>query len=111
MLATRLRQLRKDANLSQDEVSRVIGVTQSAYGYYETGRNTPIVENLVKLAKFFDVTTDYLLGQTDNKHGYGPYLQAASTPLGDITKLSKEDLDEINAIIEYKIRRHRKLSE
>ena len=111
MLAERLRQLRKEAQLSQDDVSKVIGLTKSAYGYYESGRNTPTVDNLVKLAKFYDVTTDYLMGQTDNKLGYGQYIQAASTPLGDITKLSKEDLDEINAIIEYKIRRHRSQSD
>jgi len=64
----------------------------------------------MKLAEFFGVTTDYIFGREQEfPSSLGPYLQAASTPLGDITKLSQEDLDEINAIIEMKLRKTRKL--
>lgn len=110
MFSTRLRTLRTERKLTQDEVSRAMGITKAAYGYYETGRNLPSVEILLKLSKYYGVTTDYLLGQSDYRDGRGSYKQAALSPLGDVSKLSQDDLDEINAIIELKLKRVQKLS-
>lgn len=61
----KLKQLRKDKGLSQKEVASIIGVTISAYSNYEQGIREPSYDILIKLAKFYDVTTDYLLGLED----------------------------------------------
>jgi len=110
MLNKRLKILRTERRLTQDEVSKAMGITKAAYGYYESGRNMPSVDILLKLSKYFGVTTDFLLGQSDYRDGRGSYRQAALSPLGDVSKLSQDDLDEINAIIELKLKRNRKLS-
>ena len=61
----RLRELRKEKGVSQKEVAKVIGVVESGYANYEQGRTEPGLSMLVKLAQFFNVTTDYLLGLED----------------------------------------------
>ena len=58
----RLRELRKELNLTQKEVAKAIGITVSAYSNYEQGLREPPYAILVNLCKFFKVTSDYLLG-------------------------------------------------
>ena len=63
----RLKTLRKQANLTQKEMAEIIGISQPAYGDWERGVKKPSHENLIKIAKFYGVTTDYLLeGKNDN---------------------------------------------
>lgn len=59
----RLRMIREQRNLSQKSVADYLGITSQAYGYYERGERSPGAENLRKLANYFDVTVDYLLGR------------------------------------------------
>lgn len=66
ILFERLKSLREANNLSQNAISKEIGMDQRAYGRYEHGERTPRLEQLVALADFFGVSTDYLLGRTDN---------------------------------------------
>ena len=62
MLAERLKTLRQKANLTQEEIAKKIGVSRPAYSYLEKGVKTPTPDKLTKIAKFYGVTTDYLLG-------------------------------------------------
>lgn len=102
----RLKNLRKKKGLGQQELADTLGVPIGTYRNWEQGLRTPDTITIMKLAEFFDVSTDYLFGrEKEPALNLGPYLQAASTPLGDISKLSQEDLDEINEIIEMKIRK------
>lgn len=64
---TRLKKLRKEKNLFQSEVAEEIGIASSSYSNYEQGTRSPDNETLIKLAKFFEVSIDYLLGETDEK--------------------------------------------
>lgn len=59
-----LKNLRKKRNLTQKDVADAIGITFQTYSYYETGRTKPTPETLCKLADFFGVTVDELLGRT-----------------------------------------------
>lgn len=59
-----LKLLRKRINLTQKEVADAVGITFQTYSYYETGRTNPTPEMLCKLADFFGVTVDELLGRT-----------------------------------------------
>lgn len=61
----RLKELRQKAKLTQKEVGEMLGVKQRAYSYYEAGTRDMSPETLIKLADFYNVTIDYLLGRTD----------------------------------------------
>jgi len=58
----RIKYLRRASNLTQEQVASFIGVKRVAYTAYEAGRTSPSLENVVKLAKLYNVTTDTLLG-------------------------------------------------
>lgn len=62
----RLRELRKNRGLRQKDIAETIGVSPQSYGYYENGVNKPDPEMLIKLADFFQCSTDYLLGREDD---------------------------------------------
>ncbi|WP_199427066.1 helix-turn-helix domain-containing protein [Thermaerobacillus caldiproteolyticus] len=66
MLGDRLKKLRLEKKLTQEELGKRINVTKVSISGYENGNRTPDTETLQKLADFFNVTTDYLLGRTDN---------------------------------------------
>lgn len=61
MLGQRIAALRRDADMSQSELARKLGVSPSAMGMYEQGRREPSIETVVAIAREFGVTTDYLL--------------------------------------------------
>lgn len=61
----RLIKLRKELDLTQEELAKKIGYTRTAVSAWEIGRNEPSNADTIKLANFFGVTTDYLLGKSD----------------------------------------------
>ncbi|WP_458407210.1 helix-turn-helix domain-containing protein [Anaerotignum sp.] len=61
----RLRQLRKSGNISQQKLGTYLNYGYTAIANYESGRNEPSFDTLMKIAIFFDVTVDYLLGLSD----------------------------------------------
>lgn len=62
----RIRDLREDSDLTQQNVADYLHCSQSLYAYYESGRRNLPVDNLIALAKLYNVSTDYILGLTDN---------------------------------------------
>jgi transcriptional regulator with XRE-family HTH domain len=63
----RIRDLREDKDLNQTQVAKMLGMSQTGYSKYETGENDIPTSILIKLADFYNVSTDYLLNRTDNK--------------------------------------------
>ena len=61
----RLRDLREDKGKTQAEISSLLGTTQQIYSRYETNRTDLPLRHLIKLADYYHVSTDYLLGRTD----------------------------------------------
>ena len=61
-ISKRIYELRKEKNISQSTLAKAIGVTQKAIDFWEKDINEPKASYIVALAKFFNVTTDYLLG-------------------------------------------------
>ena len=59
-------ELRRDTGLSQKEFAELFHQSGSAISSYETGRNTPSYEMLIRYADYFDVTTDYLIGRVQH---------------------------------------------
>ena len=63
----RIRDLREDRDLTQTQIARMLGMSQTGYSKYETGENDIPTAVLIKLADFYQTTTDYLLGRIDKK--------------------------------------------
>jgi len=63
---TRIKELREDNDLTQQQVADKVGITQRKYSYIETGTQQLTDEILVKLSKLYNVSTDYILRLTDN---------------------------------------------
>lgn len=63
----RLKLLREEKNMTQAEIAQLIGVTSQAYGLYENGKRDISTENLKKLSNFFGVTTDYIVGNSNER--------------------------------------------
>ena len=67
---TRLRELREDRGRSPKQVAGELGMSQTGYSKYETGENDIPTVVLRKLALFYNVSVDYILGETDQKERY-----------------------------------------
>lgn len=65
MFAERLKTLRKEAGLTQKQVSEHFKIKQPSYAQWEQGRRQPSQDTLQRFADFFNVSTDYLLGNSD----------------------------------------------
>lgn len=61
----RIKELRTQNNMSQMELSKATGISQSAIAKWELGKTEPTASAIIILAKYFDETTDYLLGLTE----------------------------------------------
>lgn len=67
MYPGRLRTLRKEAKKTQQQMADMLGITRQGYGSYENNITEPDNETLTRLADFFDVSIDYLMGRTNDK--------------------------------------------
>lgn len=66
----RLRNLREDKDLYQKDIAKLLGISQQYYSEYENGKRTIPITYLIKLAKFYNVSLDYLVGLTNNSKPY-----------------------------------------
>lgn len=66
----RLKGLRENKDLKQEDVSKELNITQSAYSYYELGKRQIPSDALIKLAIFYNTSVDYILGLTDERKPY-----------------------------------------
>lgn len=62
----RIRDLREDSDMNQTKVAEYLDMSQTGYSKYETGERDIPTQILIKLADFYDVSVDYLLGRTNN---------------------------------------------
>jgi len=62
----RIKDLREDADLKQKEIAAILGIDQRVYSNYETGKREIPVHLLIKLADYYNTTTDYILGRTNS---------------------------------------------
>ena len=62
----RIRDLREDKDLTQTQVAKILGMSQTGYSKYETGENDMPSSILIKLADFYNVSVDYILDRTSD---------------------------------------------
>ena len=73
MFSDILKNLRKARELTSDEVAKAVGVSGGAYRNYERGERSPSFETLIKLADFYGVSTDYILGHNEQSDPLAVY--------------------------------------
>ena len=66
----RLKDLRQDREMSQTQLANLLGMSQTGYSKYETGENDIPTPVLIQLARIYDTSIDYLLGETNNPSRY-----------------------------------------
>ena len=66
----RIRELREDKDKKQIEIAELLGIQQNSYSQIENGINTIQVDHLIRLASFYNTSTDYILGLTDEMKPY-----------------------------------------
>ncbi|MEC1428820.1 helix-turn-helix transcriptional regulator [Bacillus sonorensis] len=100
MLGKRITALRKEAGLTQEQLAKRLNITRSALSQYELGSRNPDYDLLLKIADFFEVTVDYLLGKPKSvsvvKEEKAPYnvddpdLQIAFREASDFSEEAKQ---------------------
>ncbi len=102
LLAGRLSALRMQRGFSQRQIANHIGISSQSCSHYETGRRTPDIFTLHRLARFYHVPMEYLLC---------PEKADPSQPLASsIRTLSKSDLSHLNVYLAYLAYKRRKKS-
>ena len=104
----RFTQLRKELGLTQEQLAEKLGMgyTRTAISAWEVGRNEPSNSDTVKIAEFFGVSTDYLLGKTDIRNIEDEFKTIYSK---EIEGLTEEEIKE--ALEFYKMVKNRKNKE
>lgn len=87
MFSKKLKDLRKSRDsMSQADLAGILGVTQQAVGRWEKDLNMPDFDTLKKIAEYFDVTTDYLLGNETEDKRKGYYLDNETAEIANALK-------------------------
>jgi len=101
MVSDRLRQLRKEKDISQEVLAKILQVSPSTIGMYEQGRRIPDTDKLNRIADYFNVSTDYLLGRTDIRKASAPEDNLTIAAHHNGNRWTQEELDEIERFKEY----------
>ena len=98
VFSTRIKELREQAGLSMDQLADQLQITKSRVNMWENYGTVPRMNILIELAKYFNVTTDYLLGNDDtsNLSQDNAKLHSLQRNLG---KLSKADLEKAEGML------------
>ena len=86
MIGIRLKELREKKNLKQEQVAEIFSVNRSVISLYECGMRQPSLDALVSFARFYKVSTDYLLG-------------VSGTRTLDVTGLTEHDIEVVSALV------------
>ncbi len=98
----RLKELRLEKGLLQSDIAKIIDKSDRIVGFYETGERDMSTDTLSKLADFFNVSIDYLLGKSDIRNSIDVNNVSFANHNGiDTAGLNKEEIDEIKKQVEY----------
>lgn len=92
MLQIVLKKLREDVGMSQAELAKKIGVSQSTVGMWESGRNSPEFNNLQKIASIFDVSIGFLVEGVEEPHKKGNWIPVLGKVQAGIPTTAVEDI-------------------
>ena len=108
-IGDRLRYLREQRGLSQLEAARLLGINNSVLSRIDNGKRSVEDELLVKFSRFYRVSTDYILGRTDDPCETVDFPQTAAPYLPEgFEDLPEEAKKEVYAILEYVLQKYKK---
>lgn len=99
----RIIQLRKQLDLSQEELAKKVGVSRTIIGNYERNANTPSIEVLIKIAKVFNVSVDYLIGEGE----FSSFDKDLIKRIEDVEKLDPETKKHLFFLIDNVIQNYK----
>ena len=97
MIGERLREVRKSNRMKQTELAELLGVRNAAISRYESEKDTPSDANKVKLARYFNISLDYLLGVIDEPVSYYTSDKFVNLP----KDLRPEQLSLLNTFVTF----------
>ena len=99
-MKNRIRELREEAGLKQGELASILGIKQNTLSTWETGRYEPDNEMLRKIADYFDVTTDYVLGRSPLRKMHTPQVDTMNVMnlLHVVEQMTKE---QFSAVLQF----------
>lgn len=99
----RIKELRKEKSITMKRLGEIIGVSEGAVSQYENGKRQPDYDILKKIADYFNVSTDYLLGRTDNpQQNIDQQLEGIEFALyGEIKELTEEEKQDILNFVKF----------
>lgn len=105
MFGTRLHTLRKERKLRQEDMAKQLGIARTTYAMYEQGNREPDYNTLIKLATFFEVSIDYLLGTTEMRQVKDMQDPELHQWFEDIKNATPQKREELKKFWEFIIQR------
>lgn len=96
----KIREIRRKCGLTMKELGERVGVSESAISQYETGKRQPDYETLLRIAEYFGVTTDYLLGNESEEPSQQKERKVTDSELmfalwGNTENIDESDLEDV----------------
>ena len=101
MFPIRLKELRSNKGISQAKLAKELGVSVGAVGNWESGIRLPDAKTIQRIADYFNATTDYLLGRTDEKKTAPNELSLSTEQQDLITSVSELPAEDVKKTLEY----------
>lgn len=96
----RIKELRKAKNMKQVELANAISVSQAALSGYETGKYEPDFDTLQRIAEFFHVSIDYILGRDEKKPAPISESELDAELIERLCNLTPEEKDKVDAFVQ-----------
>ncbi len=100
ILGKRIKELREESNLNQIEFSKILNISNTTLSQYEAGNRVPSDEIKRKIADFFQVTIDYLLGRSNSRSSNGQKIVTKAYRNIDTSGLPEEDIRKVEEYVE-----------
>lgn len=99
MIGKKLKELRKEQKVKPDEIARLLSISLQAYYKYENDINEPNIENLMKLANFYHISIDALVGNKTNLINLDVLEPERKEAVESILKMTNSQLGRVSAFI------------
>ncbi|WP_409229437.1 helix-turn-helix domain-containing protein [Gudongella sp. SC589] len=96
LFGKRLRMLRREKDIVMTDLADALDLTQATLSKYENGKRIPNIEILQRFAKYFNVSSDYLLGKTDNREPYHEDAEDYIQELRDLVAKEGYDISDLS---------------
>lgn len=98
-MSNRIRELRKKAKITMKELGKQVGAAEGTISHYETGKRQPDIEMLSKLANYFGVTIDYLVGGVESENAEAPLSTDEKNLLDMFKSLSSDEKSFVETMV------------